>query len=79
MVGNSFEQDFDEGADAILIELEEVDHWDDEVRIEDAMFCGVAFRHECPVGVSLRCYGRGRIAARRREDRLTGGFTPRSG
>jgi uncharacterized protein YuzE len=41
-------------ADAILIELEEVDSWDDEVRIDEAMFCGVAFRHKRLVGVSLR-------------------------
>jgi hypothetical protein len=46
--------DYDSEADAILIELEEVDHWDHDVRIDDAMFCGVAFRHERPVGVSLR-------------------------
>lgn len=46
--------DYDSEADAILIELEEVDHWDNEVRIDEAMFCGVAFRHKRPVGVSLR-------------------------
>ncbi len=46
--------DYDSEADAILIELEEVDHRDDEVRVDDAMFCGVAFLRKRPVGVSLR-------------------------
>lgn len=46
--------DYDSEADAILIELEEVDRWDDEVSIDEAMFCGVAFRTGRPVGVSLR-------------------------
>ncbi len=46
--------DYDSEADAILIELEEVDHWDDDVRVDDEMFCGVAFSGGRPVGVSLR-------------------------
>jgi len=46
--------DYDSEADAILIELEEVDHWDDDVRIDDAMLCGVALTEKRPVAVSLR-------------------------
>jgi hypothetical protein len=46
--------DYDSEADAILIELEEVDHWDDEVQIDEAMFCGVALTGERAVAVSLR-------------------------
>ena len=40
--------EYDSEADAILIELEEVDRWDDDVRIDEAMFCGVAFRNKRP-------------------------------
>jgi hypothetical protein len=46
--------DYDSEADAILIEIEEVDHWDDEATIDDAMYCQVAFRRRRPVGVTLR-------------------------
>jgi uncharacterized protein YuzE len=46
--------EYDSEADAILIELEEVDHWDNEVRIDDAMYCGVAFKEHRVVGLSLR-------------------------
>ncbi len=46
--------DYDSEADAILIEIEEVDHWDDGANVDDAMYCQVAFRHRRPVGVTLR-------------------------
>jgi hypothetical protein len=46
--------DYDSRADAILITLEEVDGWEDEVGIDDAHLCGVALRDERPVAVSLR-------------------------
>lgn len=46
--------DYDSEADAILIELEEVDHWDDDFRIDDEMLCGVAFSGGRAVGVTLR-------------------------
>lgn len=46
--------DYDSEADAILIELEEVDRWDEDVRLDDAMLCGVALRGKRPVAVSLR-------------------------
>ncbi|MFT3866394.1 MAG: hypothetical protein QM729_19210 [Solirubrobacterales bacterium] len=46
--------DYDSEADAILIELEEVDRWDDEVAIDEAHLCGVALRDDRPVAVSLR-------------------------
>lgn len=46
--------DYDSEADAILIELEEVDHWDRGVQIDEAMFCNVALRDDRAVAVSLR-------------------------
>jgi hypothetical protein len=46
--------DYDSEADAILIEIEEVDHWDRGVVIDDAMYCDVAIRKDQPVAVSLR-------------------------
>ncbi len=46
--------DHDSEADAILIEIEEVDRWDRGVVIDDAMSCDVAFRADRPVAVSLR-------------------------
>jgi hypothetical protein len=46
--------DYDSEADAILIEIEEVAHWDNAAAIDDAMYCQVAFRDGRPVGVSLR-------------------------
>ena len=46
--------DYDSEADAILIEIEEVDHWDRGVLIDDADYCDVAFRGGRPVAVSLR-------------------------
>lgn len=46
--------DYDSEADAILIEIEEVDHWDNGAAVDHAMNCQVAFRDRRPVGVSLR-------------------------
>lgn len=46
--------DYDTRADAILIELEQVDRWDDEVGIDPDHLCGVAFSDDRPVAVSLR-------------------------
>jgi hypothetical protein len=46
--------DYDSEADAILIEIEEVDHWDRGAMIDDSDFCEVAFLHGRPVGVTLR-------------------------
>jgi hypothetical protein len=46
--------DYDSEADAILIEIEEVDHWDRGVLIDDADCCDVAFQGGRPVAVSLR-------------------------
>ncbi|MBS1861076.1 MAG: hypothetical protein JSS68_05125 [Actinobacteria bacterium] len=46
--------DYDSEADAILIEIEVVDHWDRGVTIDAADFCEVAFLDSRPVGVSLR-------------------------
>jgi hypothetical protein len=46
--------DYDSKADAVLIEIEEVDHWDHSAQIDHDMFCGVAFRDDRPVAVSLR-------------------------
>jgi len=46
--------DYDSEADAILIEVEHVDHWDHGVMIDDADFCEVAILGGRPVGVSLR-------------------------
>jgi hypothetical protein len=52
--GAEMKADYDSEADAILIEIEEVDHWDNGVSIDDAMYCQVAFRDRRPVGVTLR-------------------------
>ncbi|HTR74102.1 MAG TPA: hypothetical protein VMH33_02450 [Solirubrobacterales bacterium] len=57
--------DYDSEADAILIEIEEVDHWDRGVTVDDADFCEVAFLDDRPVGVSLR-YPREEIRLLRR-------------
>jgi hypothetical protein len=46
--------DYDSEADAVLIEIEEVDHWDNGTAVDDAMYCQIAFRDRRPVGVSLR-------------------------
>jgi hypothetical protein len=46
--------DYDSEADAILIEIDEVDHWDRGEAVDDAMYCDVAFRSGRPVAVSLR-------------------------
>jgi hypothetical protein len=46
--------DYDSKADAILIELEEVEHWDEDVRVDAEMLCGVASTGGRPVAVSLR-------------------------
>ena len=46
--------DYDSEADAILIEIEEVDHWDDVETVDDAMHCQVALRDRRPVGLTLR-------------------------
>lgn len=45
--------DYDSEADAILIEIESVDHWDRSAQIDEDMFCDVAFRDGRPVAVSL--------------------------
>jgi hypothetical protein len=46
--------DYDSEADAILIEIEEVDHWDDRAKVDEADLCQVAFCRGRAVGVSLR-------------------------
>jgi hypothetical protein len=46
--------DYDSEADAIMIDLVEVDQWDHKVMIDDADYCGVAFLHDKPVSVTLR-------------------------
>lgn len=46
--------DYDSEADAILIEIEDVEHWDRGVQIDDAEYCDVAFRGDRPVAISLR-------------------------
>jgi hypothetical protein len=46
--------DYDSEADAILIEIEDVDHWDRGVMIDDTDYCDVAFQGDRPVAVSLR-------------------------
>jgi hypothetical protein len=46
--------DYDSEADAIMIEIEEVDHWDHGVLIDDAEFCDVAFQKGRPVAICLR-------------------------
>jgi hypothetical protein len=46
--------DYDSEADAILIEVEEVDHWDRGVILDETMYCEVAFCEDRPVGVTLR-------------------------
>jgi hypothetical protein len=46
--------DYDSEADAVLIELEEVDRWDDDVRVDEEHLCGVAVVGKRPVAVTLR-------------------------
>jgi hypothetical protein len=45
--------DYDSQADAILIEIEDVDRWDREVGVDD-YYCAVAIRDGVPVAVSLQ-------------------------
>ena len=46
--------DYDSEADAILIDIVEVDHWDHQEMVDEAEYCGVAFNHGKPVAVTLR-------------------------
>lgn len=46
--------DYDSKADAVLIELEQVSHWDDEIGIDAEHLCGVGLAGNKPVGVTLR-------------------------
>ncbi len=46
--------DYDSEADAVLIEIEEVELWDNDVRVDEEHLCGVALVGKRPVAVTLR-------------------------
>jgi hypothetical protein len=45
--------DYDTEANALLIHLIDVDHWDDGDSVDKAQFCNVAFSKGRPAGVEL--------------------------
>jgi uncharacterized protein YuzE len=46
--------DYDSEADAVTIEIEEVDRWEANFEVDEDLLCGVAMTEDRPVGVTLR-------------------------
>lgn len=46
--------DYDSEADAVLIEFEDLEHWEDDIRVDDDRLCGVAISAKRPVALTLR-------------------------
>jgi hypothetical protein len=46
--------DYDSEADAVTIEIEELDRWEANFEVDEDLLCGVAMTEDRPVAVTLR-------------------------